>query len=238
MVNSHTIVTQTCKKYVILGKISYFPKQEPQKMPKPPIFSDFGNHSLITDIYIFMKHLTLYLLFCCLSNIAWVIAQPIHNEMPDMTQFSGDKKGLTDLVQYLLASDRKTRNKMTTSLKPTQEDYETVFIEQDFAAKIHRYHRKLSNAYSLTIQPNLEGQTEMLLWEADVQQLKNYIGDAMYFPGGYKEIADKMNPDLHYFRFKYVQPGRSTGSSYDVLVYVNGAWRYFPRPWAANFKKQ
>lgn len=184
-----------------------------------------------------MKHLILCLLFCGLGGIYGILAQPIHREMPDMAQFSGDKKGLTELVQYLLASDRRTRNKMSDLLKPTDEDYETVFIEQAFAAKIHRFHRRLNNAYSLTIQPNLEGQTEMLLWEVDVPQLKNYVGDAMYFPGGYKEIADKMNPDLHYFRFKYVQPGRSTGSSYDMLVYVNGAWRYFPRPWAADMKK-
>ncbi len=182
-----------------------------------------------------MKHILLSLF---LGGFCSLFAQPLHKEMPDMARFTGDKKGLTDLVQYLLASDRKTRNKLSATLKPMSEDYETVFTDNAFAAKIHRYYRKLNNAYSLTIQPNLEGQTEMLLWEVDVQQLKNYVGDAMYFPGGYKEIADKMNPDLHYFRFKYVQPGRSTGSSYDMLVYVNGAWRYFPRPWAAEFKKQ
>ncbi|MBX7240408.1 MAG: hypothetical protein K1X92_01570 [Bacteroidia bacterium] len=156
--------------------------------------------------------------------------------LPDMSAFVGNKEGLTELIELFSSMNYKTRLKFSKQLRPDKSDYYEVFINQDFAEKIYLYHKKLYHGSSIVIQPNLEGQSEILLWEASQDDFKKYIHEAVYFPGGYKEIADEFNPDLKYYRFKYVQPGKHTGSAYDMFVYVSGKWRFFPRPWAVAVK--
>ena len=156
---------------------------------------------------------------------------------PEITSFEGNKAGLTSLIATISTMNYRARLKYTRQMRPTKEEYSEVFVHSDFADKIFKYHKKLYHSNAFVIQPNLEGQSEILLWEVSQEDLKKYINDAVYFPGGYKEIAEEFNPDLLYYRFKYVQPGKHTGSAYDLIVYVSGKWRFFPRPWAAVLQK-
>ncbi len=156
--------------------------------------------------------------------------------IPDIASFSGDKEGLTALIETLSSMNYKARLKYSKQLRPEKSDYYKVFLNEAFADKIYFYHKKMYHGNSIVIQPNLEGQSEILLWEASKDDFERYIHEAVYFPGGYKEIAGEFSPDLKYYRFKYVQPGKHTGSAYDMFVYVSGKWRFFPRPWAAVVK--
>jgi hypothetical protein len=38
---------------------------------------------------------------------------------------------------------------------------------------------------------------------------------------------------LKIYRFKFVEPGKDLGMAFDGLIYVNGHWRIFPKPWRA-----
>lgn len=154
-----------------------------------------------------------------------------------LSKYKGTREDLIQLLTDIQQANPKTRIKMARALRPSEMDYKAIFISRDFAASVYQYHQRLSNSSAIVIQPNLVAQSDILLWEADVNDFKEYKNDAVYFPGGYKEIAHQFSPDYHYFRFKYVKPGKSTGSAYDMMVFVNDRWRFFPRPWVVVVEK-
>ncbi len=186
------------------------------------------------EIDFWLKRLFLFALFGV--SILSVFAQRGKEDIPDLSIFSGDKAGLIRLLDTLSKMDYRTRIKYTRQMRPLRGDYEVVFQNKEFANKIYQYHKKVFNGGGVVIQPNLKGQSEILLWQASREELSKYIHEAVYFPGGYREIAQELNPELIYYRFKYVKPGKNTGSAYDMLVYVSGTWRFFPRPWSAIIK--
>ncbi len=78
----------------------------------------------------------------------------------------------------------------------------------------------------------LPGQTRLLLFSATTDDLRTWRGDAAdHFPGGYQQVADKFRSGLTIYAFKFVEPQRDIGMSYNGLIYVNGRWRFFPKPW-------
>lgn len=145
-------------------------------------------------------------------------------------RFPGTPQGAEQLLAYILARSYQERREISREMKPTLLDCEAIF-EGDLGKKVYRYQRKLDRQAGIVIQPLLKSQTEFLLWHATTSELLEYSGDAQYFPGGYKEIAQYMNPGFTYYRFKFIQPGRYLGSAYDMLIYVNGHWRIIHRPW-------
>lgn len=146
--------------------------------------------------------------------------------------FAGTTEGLQEMMRYISSLNRKEQNIFTNSLRPSLEDFSVVFQNEIFAKKEYSYHKRLLRSVYVIIKPLLEEQTETVIWKTNAQELKNYTGQAIYFPGGYKEIADELNPNLTYYRLKFVEPGRQTGSGFDMFVYVNRKWLFFPRPWS------
>ena len=72
----------------------------------------------------------------------------------------------------------------------------------------------------------------MLLYHVTTADLKKWTEAASRdFPGGYRTVASKFNDGITVYRFKFVKPGETLGMAYDGLVYVNGHWRIFPKPW-------
>jgi hypothetical protein len=118
---------------------------------------------------------------------------------------------------------------MTKALKPTTADYRAVF--GDNASKAESHYEKLWSDPKIKIGASSEN-TGLLLSKATTEELKSWTGEAMTdFPGGYKRIADKYQPNLTVYRWKYVKPGETSGMAYDGLIYVNGHWAWFPKPW-------
>lgn len=187
----------------------------------------------------------LFLLICSLSLLQIEVQGQLFggkkrgNEQQEqaLSKYKGTREDLIQLLTDIQQSNPKTRIKMARALRPREADYKAVFVSSDFAERVYQFHERLSKSSAIVIQPNLIEQTDILLWEADVNDFKQYRNDAVYFPGGYKEIANQFSPDYHYFRFKYVKPGKSTGSAYDIMVFVNERWRFFPRPWAVVVEK-
>lgn len=44
-------------------------------------------------------------------------------------------------------------------------------------------------------------------------------------------MAPFLNKGLVFYRFKFVEPGKELGISFDGLVFVNGRFVIFPKPW-------
>ena len=120
-------------------------------------------------------------------------------------------------------------NTLTKSLKPTEADYKAFFTNDSWKTAMDKY-SELWEKYPFAIKPN-EGQTELLLWGSNIEDIKFGTGNAMKFPGGYKMIVDKIETGHIIYRFKFVKPGKSIGMSFDGLVKVNGRWVIFPKPW-------
>lgn len=118
---------------------------------------------------------------------------------------------------------------LTTNLKPTDEDY-TAYFDASIADKAKTIYGELWSDPNTIIAPK-EGQTELLLFQATTEEIKNQTGSGLEFPGGYTDIIDKIKPNQTIYRFKFVKPGETLGMAFDGLVNVNGHWTIFPKPW-------
>jgi hypothetical protein len=117
---------------------------------------------------------------------------------------------------------------LTQKLRPSSADYKAVF--GDMAAKAEAAFKSGWDAGAVVVHPK-EGQSELKLWSASTEELRSGAGAAREFPGGYAKVAPHLGKGLTFYRFKFVAPGRSAGHAYDGLVYVNGRWVIFPKPY-------
>ena len=149
-------------------------------------------------------------------------------------EFGPGKEGLNEMMVYLLQANEDERILFGTSLFPTKEDCDEVFMPE-VSGKVFRYQKYLRRQAAIVIQPLAPFQTDFLIWTASTAQLKEYVEEAKYFPGGYHELAPHLKNGHTFYRIKFVQPGHKIGSAFDVLVFVNGHWRLFQRPWTVLF---
>ena len=119
---------------------------------------------------------------------------------------------------------------LSKRLRPTRNDYLAVF-EPEFARKAEAVYTPAWDSGQLVVAPK-PGQTRVELYSATTQDLKAWTPNAAQnFPGGYKKVASKFRDDLTIYSFEFLEPGKTDGMSYTGLVYVNGSWRIFPKPW-------
>jgi hypothetical protein len=143
---------------------------------------------------------------------------------------SGDEDGARALLQEFLAPGAQFEE-LTKKLRPADADYDAVFAE-DVAAKARALYNDAWNKGGMVIAPK-EGQTTLNLWGATTGDLQSWTGYASEFPGGYRDVASKFKDGLTFYRFKFVPPGEDLGMAFDGLVFVNGHWAIFPKPWMA-----
>lgn len=118
---------------------------------------------------------------------------------------------------------------LSAALKPDKADYEAVFTAEH-AAKVEAAHAPLW-AGNPALGPK-EGQTELLLHAVPTSEIKTWTKNASdHLPGGYEGIKDTFKDGLTVYAFKFVKPGETLGMAFDGLVFVNGHWRLFPKPW-------
>ena len=144
------------------------------------------------------------------------------------TDFPGTEDGAKALLTKLLDSETD-RATMTRALRPTDADYEAIFIPKA-AAKAKTGYAGLWSSDTV-IKPK-EGQTALLLWNATSADIKAWQGSAAReFPGGWKGVGASLQDGLTFYRFKFVKPGKTLGMSFDGLVHVNGHWVWTPKPY-------
>jgi len=146
------------------------------------------------------------------------------------TAMQSGEKGAKQLLNNFI-NPNIDHLKLTKTLHPNKIDYKAFFIEKSWEKAMKVYEETLWTK-DLVIEAK-EGQTEILLWAATPAELKAGTGNTKAFPGGYREITDQIKGEPTIYRFKFVKPGETSGSTYDGLVYINGHWVIFPKPWKA-----
>jgi hypothetical protein len=172
--------------------------------------------------------------FIIRSTIALAVVVALTNHMVAAENaFPGTEAGATSLLNEFVKPGAN-HAALSKQLRPTAADYAAVF-EPDLAAKMEPMYGPAWDAGQLVIAPKA-GQSEVKVVSATSEQLKSGAGAALDFPGGWKDAATKLKPGLKIYRFKFVEPGKDLGMAFDGLVYVNGNWRIFPKPWRAMEK--
>lgn len=145
------------------------------------------------------------------------------------TIYPPTKDGAKSLLEEFLKPGADCK-KMTTDLRPTKEDYRAFYGDEATAARAETFFTPLWTGGSAVVAPK-EGQTELKLFSATTQELKDMSGDYANFPTGMAALADDLKPNLTIYAFKFVKPGETTGMAFEGLTNVNGHWRLFPKPW-------
>lgn len=147
----------------------------------------------------------------------------------DVSKYPGTEEGARQLLTEIRTSS--DARGMTLALRPTAADYKAVFVDDATAARAEvAYDKIFSDAKAVITAP--AERSELKLSKATTDDLQKWTAEAQAdFPGGYKRVASKFKPGLTLYRWKYVKPGEKLGTSYDGLVFVNGHWTWFPKPW-------
>ena len=153
-------------------------------------------------------------------------AEETTNEIALVLQ--GNEEGAEALLKQFVAPDADHLS-LTRSLRPTSADYRALF-DEEFAAKIEEAHAKDWDSGKAVIKPK-DNQTEIKVWGATGAELAKGTGNAKEFPSGYKKVGKYLAADAKFFRFKFVEAGKDTGTAYDGLAFVNGRWVIVPKPW-------
>lgn len=106
----------------------------------------------------------------------------------------------------------------------------------NFADRAERFYRNwIWGAATPPAKPWAEpDQTELRMWKATTDEIRAWTPSVRAnFPGGYKKVKENYQPDLTIYTWDYTEPGAERGLSYDGLVFVNGHWALFPKPWRA-----
>lgn len=117
---------------------------------------------------------------------------------------------------------------IAAALKPRDEDYELVFIGEA-AGRARKGYRALWIAPPDGLAK--PGQTAVTAFACRAGELVTNSASSRQFPGGYRQIAHKLQPERVWVRFAFHAPGESGGMAHDGLVWLSGRWAWFPKPW-------
>jgi hypothetical protein len=146
----------------------------------------------------------------------------------DASGASGDATGAKEVMSALAKPGADT-TALTNALRPKPEDYAAVFVG-DAAEKVKAGIEPLWDGGKLTLKPSAD-QTEVTVVGAPQPELAKGDGNAVHCPGGYKDIAAKIQPGVVVHCVRFTKPGEKGGLHVDGLVNVNGHWALFPKPW-------
>jgi hypothetical protein len=118
------------------------------------------------------------------------------------------------------------RAALFAALHPKDSDYAAVFVG-DAADKAKAALEPLWDS-SKGIDPAPD-QTEVEVFVATPDELAKGEGASADCPAGYKNVADKLNPKISVYCFRFSKPGDQGGLAGDALVKVDDHWAYFPK---------
>lgn len=174
-----------------------------------------------------MQYYRVYILSSLLSLILFL---SFHGAKAQMPVFSSGEHGLENICRYVLKADYKDRKKLTSSLMPDFEDCKSAFSEEK-AKDIYRFIKRINQRHILVMMPEYPQQSQVNIHKAQQADFEAYEGVAQFFPGGYKEMAKYLKPGITYYQIRFVEPGHTNGTNFDLLAYVNDHWCLFLSPW-------
>ena len=113
--------------------------------------------------------------------------------------------------------------------KPNPEDYATVFTPAVAEGVKLVYDAMWEEPPELFARPGQSIVRVQAAWSHEVGNAES----ASDFPGGYSQIVQHLRPHVPWVCFTFTEPGEVIGMAYDGLVYLDGRWVWFPKPWRA-----
>lgn len=152
---------------------------------------------------------------------------------PEPTPDDGLEPGGPEAAQKFIATlvDESTRSAVVLGLEPSHADYLAVYGET-FGGALESALKESWTKHQIVPAPWGPDQTEVKLSRATSEDFKAWQGEAPRFARGYKRVAEHMQPGLVLYQFRFLKPGTSAGSNWDGLVWIDGAWKLFPKPYA------
>ncbi len=121
---------------------------------------------------------------------------------------------------------------LSQKLRPTSADYAAVFAPA-FAKLAESAYAPAWNSNQLVLKPKAS-EIEIIVNAATTADFLKWNDTAKkHFPGGYQRVARELHPGTTIYSAQFVEPGKTLGTAIDGLIYVNGNWRIFPKPWKA-----
>lgn len=157
-----------------------------------------------------------------------VAALPIARVVSAQAGFPPTEQGARAVAAQFLASSGVDQRAAMLRLRPTQADYRAVYKEPVAGALEAENDRHWEKGETLRVGPT---RTEILMIVVPTDDLIDRKPVLSEFPGGYGRVLPFLNRGIPIARFKYVEPGKTTGLAVDGLVHVNGRWVFMPKPW-------
>lgn len=132
------------------------------------------------------------------------------------------------LEPLLLDIARDPGGALAVSLRPREDDWDRVFVP----ACADRAREAYAAAWPETPRvrrASAQARVRVYLAPAGMLATDNELSRA--FPGGYRAIADHLQPQRVWAAWKVIEPGASAGMAYDGLVWVDDHWAWFPKPY-------
>jgi hypothetical protein len=142
--------------------------------------------------------------------------------------FPPTEHGARAVAAQFLANSGVDQATAMKRLRPSQADYRAVYKEPVAGALEAENDRHWEKGETLRVSA---ARTEILMIVVPTDDLIDGKPALSEFPGGYRRVLPFLNRGFPIARFKYVEPGKTTGLAVDGLVHVNGRWVFMPKPW-------
>lgn len=153
---------------------------------------------------------------------------PIARIASAQASFPPTEQGARALAAQFLANAGVDPRAAIMKLRPTRADYRAVFKEPVAADLEAENNKHWEKGETLRVSA---ARTEILMLVVPTDDLIDRKPALSEFPGGYQRVLPFLNRGIPIARFKYVEPGKTTGLAVDGLVHVNGRWVFMPKPW-------
>lgn len=132
------------------------------------------------------------------------------------------------LATFVDPHQARDREITAEGLVPEAEDFDRIFLPE--WADVARTAYGLTYPTAPTPTADLE-QTQIILVTARPADLAERGPFSDRFPGAYRRLWDRFQPDSIWASWKYVRPGSPHGMLYDGLVWLDDRWVWVPKPW-------
>jgi hypothetical protein len=117
---------------------------------------------------------------------------------------------------------------LAAAFEPRPEDYPRVFVASQAGSLADRYREVWKQ---MPVPRPKAGQTVVRVAVAPAGVLDTDNVLSAEFPGGYRRIARFLVPERLWVAWRFVEPDARIGMAYDGLVWLDGRWAWFPKPW-------
>ncbi|MEO7331619.1 MAG: hypothetical protein ABI193_23795 [Minicystis sp.] len=151
-------------------------------------------------------------------------------EAPVRLSFPGTQDGAAAVVRELVKPGGYAIS-VFRALRPDPEDYSVVFTP-DVAIGVRTELDPIFDLGNMSMKMGPE-LTELQIAGVRTEDLRAGTGKAETCPSAWKWASRHMRPGVVMYCFKLVKPGETEGQVRDGLIYVNGHWAIFPKPFQA-----